>query len=153
VLIGILAAVAAVVLAAWLISTIRRASACRRIIGAPDGELELVCYGGVICNGLITSGILVRLDLFEWGVRIRGIPASRWIVPRWEARYDELAIAELVATSFSRNAVWFRLRGESGGMGFLSDRSPDIFRALERHEVPVNRSVQRVKNIAEMYNR
>ena len=152
-LIVILLVVAVVLVAAGLITWIRRASACQRIIGAPDGESELQCYGGVMCKALTTSGSMVRLDLFDWGIRIRGIPVSRWIVPRWEARYEELAIAELVATPFSRNAIWFRLRGEPGGMGFLSTRSPDILKALERHEVPVNRSVLQIKSVADMYSR
>ena len=76
----------------------------------------------------------------DWGVRLRGTFWSRWIVPTWEARYEELAIAELVATSFSRTAVWFRLRGSSEGIGFLCETSEDILRVLEEHDVPVNPS-------------
>jgi len=49
---------------------------------------------------------------------------SRWIVPTWEARYDELAIAELVALpssriaarasrSFARGVVWAFVTGFS----------------------------------------
>jgi len=153
VLIGILAALAVLVVATGLVTWIRRARACQRIIDAPAGDPELVCYGGMMSKALTTSGTLVRLDLLDWGVRIHGTPISRWIVPTWEARYEELAIGELVATPFSRNAVWFRLQGHSGGMGFLSDRSPDIFRVLERHGVPVNRSVRKIKRAAEMESR
>lgn len=150
-LIGILIALVVVLLAAGLFTWIRRAVSCRRMINAPGGEPEYQCYGGVLCRGLVTSGSLVRLDLLDWGVRIRGIPISRWIVPTWEARYDELAIAELVATPFSRNAIWFRLQGQAGGMGFLSERSPEIFRVLERHGVPINRSVLHIKSAADLY--
>jgi hypothetical protein len=152
VLIGILVALLVVAVAAGLFTWIRRAAACQRVIDAPGGELEFQAYGGVMCRALTTSGALVRLDLLDWGVRLRGIPISRWIVPRWEARYDELAIAELVATQFSRNAIWFRLRGEAGGMGFLSEHSPTILKVLERHGVPVNRSVQQIKGAADLYS-
>jgi hypothetical protein len=150
VLIGILIALVVILLAAGLFTWIRRAAARQRIIDDPGGEVEYVIYGGVMCRGLTTSGSLVCLDLMDWGVRMRGIPVARWIVPRWEARYDELAIAELVATQYSRNAVWFRLQGDAGGMGFLSERSPEIFRVLERHGVPVNRSVQRVRSAGDL---
>jgi hypothetical protein len=99
----------------------------------------------------MTSGSLARLDLLDWGVRIRGIPIARWLVPRWEARYDELAIAELVSTPHSRITVWFRLQRDRGGIGFLSYRSQEILAGLERHEVPVNRSVQQIRSAADMY--
>lgn len=152
-LIGILLGLAVVVGVVGVATWIGRTRACERIIDpvAPAGESELVCYGGVMCRGMMTSGLLVRLDLLDWGVRIRGIPLSRWIVPRWEARYAELAVAELVVTQFSRIAVWFKVQGEPGGMGFLTDRSRDILDGLEKHEVLVNRSVQHIRSAEDMY--
>ena len=103
-LIGILLGLVVVVGVMGVARGIGRARACQRVIdpAPPAGDTELVSYGGVMCRGLMTSGALARLDLLEWGVRIRGTPVARWIVPRWEARYAELAIAELVATPFSR---------------------------------------------------
>ena len=151
-LIGILAGLASVLLVVGLVTWLRRASACQRIIDAPAGETQLTCYGGVMCRSLMTSGSLVRLDLTDWGVRIRGIPPARWVVPRWEARYAELAIAELVVTPFSRLTVWLRVQGESGGIGFLSDRSSEILTALGQHDVPINRSVRQIRAPAEMYD-
>ena len=152
-LIGILLGLLVVVGVISVAISMRGARGCRRIIdpAPPAGESELVCYGGAMCRGLMTSGMLVRLDLLDWGVRMRGTPLARWLVPRWEARYAELAIAELVATPFSRIAVWFRVQGESGGMGFLTDRSRDILAGLEKHEVLVNRSVQQIRSAEEMY--
>jgi hypothetical protein len=149
ILLGLLVVVGVMGVATWT----RRARACQRIIdpAAPAGESELTCYGGVMCRGLMTSGTLVRLDLLDWGVRMRGIPLARWRVPRWEARYEELAIAELVATPFSRIAVWFRLRGEPGGIGFLTQMHRDILIGLEKHDVPVNRSVQQIRSAEDMY--
>jgi hypothetical protein len=152
VLIGILLALLVILVVVGVVTSIWRARACRRIIKAPAGETELACYGGVMCRALMTSGTLVRLDLMDWGVRMRGIPLTRWLVPQWEARYEELAIAELVRTPYSRIAVWFRLRGEPGGMGFLTERSLDILDGLQKHEVPVNRSVEMIRNVAEMYS-
>jgi hypothetical protein len=156
VLVGILLALLVVMVVIGVVLYMRKARACQRIVdpAPPAGESELTCYGGVMCRGVMTSGTLARLDLLDWGVRIRGTPVARWIVPRWEARYAELAIAELVATPFSRIAVWFRVQGEpggTGGMGFLTERSRDILNGLEKHEVVVNRSVQQIRSAEDMY--
>jgi hypothetical protein len=151
-IIGILLALLIVVVVVSVVLWIRRARACQRIIDAPDGELEMACYGGVMCREMMTSGGLVRLDMLDWGVRMRGVPLTRWYMPQWEARYEELAIGELVATAHSRITVWFRVRAEPGGMGFMSYRSRDILDGLQRHGVPVNRSVQQIRSAAEMYS-
>jgi hypothetical protein len=131
---------------------IRRSAASARIIDAPGGEPDGLFRGGVMSRHLITSGTLARLEVFDWGVRLRGIVVSRWIVPTWEARYDELAIAELVALPASRMAVWLRLRGEPGAIGFLSESSSqDILALLQQRGVPVNRSLTQVKRVEELY--
>ncbi|MGB6452881.1 MAG: hypothetical protein WBH47_00190 [Streptosporangiaceae bacterium] len=150
-LIGILLALIVVMVVIGVVTWIRRARSCQRIIDAPPGELELGCYGGVMCRVMMTGGTLVRLDLLDWGVRLRGVPLTRWYMPQWEARYEELAIAELVAMPHSRITVWFRVKAEPGGMGFMSYRSRDILEGLQKHDVPVNRSVQQIRNAAEMY--
>ncbi len=130
---------------------IRRAASCGRRIGAPAGEPARVFWGGVMCRYLITSGTLARLEFFDWGVRLRGIAVSRWIVPTWEARYEELAIAELVSLRWSRIAVWLKLRGEAGGIAFLSDRSSEILPLLERNGVPVNRALAEIRRVEDLY--
>jgi hypothetical protein len=147
VIVVVLALAAAGGLGLW----IARAASCGRTIDVPAAEFDQVFWGGVMCRYLITSGTLARLEFFDWGVRIRGIAVSRWIVPTWEARYDELAMAELVSLRWSRLAVWFQLRGEAGGMAFLSYRSSEILPLLERRGVPVNRSLAQIKRVAELY--
>jgi hypothetical protein len=127
------------------------AAANTRIIGAPAGELDALFLGGVMCRHLITSGLMVRLEFFGWGVRLRGTVLSRWIVPTWEARYDEVAIAELVALPVSRIAVWLRLRGEPTAIAFLSERSLEILALLAEHGVPVSRSVTKIRRVEELY--
>jgi hypothetical protein len=130
---------------------IRRAASCGRTIDVPAAEPAAVFYGGVMCRYLITSGSLARLEFYDWGVRLRGTVLSRWIVPTWEARYEELAIAELVSLRWSRVAVWLRLRGKPDGIAFLANGSAEILRLLERHDLPVNRSVAQIRRVEELY--
>jgi hypothetical protein len=129
----------------------RLAASNARVINAPAGEPDTLFRGGVMCRHVITSGSLVRLEFFDWGLRLRGIAVSRWLVPTWEARYEELAIAELVSLPASRIAVWLRLRGEPAAIGFLSDRSSAILPLLEARGVPVNRALTRVRRVEELY--
>ncbi len=130
----------------------RLAATNARIIGAPGGQAREVFRGGVMARHIITSGTLVRLEFFDWGIRLRGTPISRWVVPTWEARYDDLAIAELVALPASRIAVCFRPRdSDPRVIAFLSDRSQHVLRALEARDVPVNRAVSYLERVDEMY--
>ena len=134
----------------WMWSRLARSNA--RIIGAPEGELRQLFRGGVMARHIITSGPLVRLELFDWGIRLRGTAISRWVVPTWEARYDDLAIAELVALPASRIAVCFRPRGSDPRIiAFLSDHSQQVIRALESHGVTVNRAVTHIRRVDELY--
>jgi hypothetical protein len=151
VLVVILVVLVILVILGGLVTWIRRARSYGRIANVPAGEPDQVFHGGVICKGLITSGSLVRLEVHDSGIRVRGIAPARWLVPTWEARYDDLAVAELVVSPHSRIAVWFRLRGEPSGMGFLSDRSQEILRVLEKHEVPVNRALAQIKRVDDLY--
>jgi hypothetical protein len=149
VLVVVLLALAA---SACLFFWIRRVASCGRMIGADtSGTPAAVFYGGVMCRALVTSGSMVRLEFYDWGVRLRGLAVSRWIVPTWEARYEELAIAELVSLKWSRVAVWLKLRGKPDGIAFLANGSADILRQLEKHDVPVNRSVAQIKRVEELY--
>jgi hypothetical protein len=146
-LVGLLALGVAASLFTW----IRRARSCARTIPAPAGEPASVFRGDVMCRPVMTSGSFARLEVFDWGVRLRGIAVSRWIVPTWEARYDELARAELVALPWSRIAVWLRIRGEPERIGFMTQYHQDILDLLEQHGVQVDRSVARVRRVSELY--
>jgi hypothetical protein len=145
VLIVVVVVLAAVALVVWT----RRAAACARIIGAPADEPERMLYGDVLCRSVMTSGSFARLEVHDWGVRLRGIPVTRWIVPTWEARYEELAIAELVS-SRSRLGVWLRLKGGAGGIGFLTSNSEEVTRPLEAHGVQVDRSVSPFSQVRDL---
>jgi|HubBroStandDraft_1064217.scaffolds.fasta_scaffold01749_5 hypothetical protein len=147
----VLVVVLVLLCASGLVMWARLAAVNRRTIETPAGEFEEFFWGGVMCRHVVTSGSLARLEFFDWGVRLRGIVISRWIVPTWEARYDELAIAKLVALPQSRIAVWLTLRGEPSGIAFLSDRSGQILPVLEKHGVQVDRTVTRIRRVEELY--
>ena len=146
-LVAVLALAAAGGLAVW----IRRGRSLRRVIDAPDSQASRTINGDVMSRYLMTSASLGRLEFHDWGIRIRGIVISRWVVPTWEARYEELAIAELVASQWSRLAIWFKLRDQAGGIGFLTHFSEEALRRLEEHGVPVNRSVIKFRQVSELY--
>ncbi len=155
-LLAIVLVVLLVVLVGGGIAAWTRAAAvnARLIADVPDGgELRELFRGGVMGRHVVTSGPLVRLEFFDWGVRLRGSAISRWVVPTWEARFDELAIAELVTLPASRIAVWFRLReADPRAIGFLCDQSSEVLRVLERHGVPVDRAVTRIRRVEELYS-
>jgi len=151
-LVFVLVIVLVVLCVAGVVMWTRLAASNVRIIDAPAGELRDLFRGGVMARHVITSGSLVRLEFFDWGIRLRGIAISSWIVPTWEARYDELAIAELVALPASRIAVSFRLRGSDPRViAFLSDHNQRVLGALEDHGVPVNRSLTKIRRVEELY--
>jgi hypothetical protein len=151
VLVLVLVVVLVVLCLSGLVLWARLASANNRRIDPPAGELDEFYWGGVMCRHVITSGALARLEFFDWGVRVRGIPISRWIIPTWEAKYEELTVVRLVALPMSRIAVWFRLRDESSAMAFLSDRSSVILQVLEKHGVQVSGAVTKIRSVEELY--
>lgn len=142
----------------------RLAAANVRLIEPPAGELKDLFWGDVMSRHVITSGSMARLEFFDWGIRLRGIVISRWIVPTWEARYDELATAGLATLPHSRIAVWLRLKDElpevlvdggrspeSPAVGFLCDRYTQVLPVLEAHGVQVDRAVTKVRRVEELY--
>jgi hypothetical protein len=146
-----LAAVLALAGVSGFVLWIRRAAANTRTIDAPAGEPDGLFRGGVMARHVLTSGSLARLELFDWGVRLSGTVISRWIVPTWEARYDQLAIAELATLPASRIAVWLRVRGEPHAIGFLTADSQEILTLLQERGVPVNRVITQVRRVEELY--
>jgi hypothetical protein len=92
-----------------------------------------------------TPPVLVGLELFEWGVSI----GARWswlkpFVPSWNARYEELWIAEHVRRGLKlskRGSEGVRLRAALPGapLIFWSSGSTAVLDFLESHGVAVVR--------------
>jgi hypothetical protein len=149
----ILLAVLVVMCGIGLFMWTKLAASNTRLISAPaDGDLRRLFRGGVMGRHIITSGTLVRLEFYDWGVRLHGTAISRWVVPTWEATYAELAIIRRVSLPASRLAVWFRVRGEPGiAIGFLSDATGQILPVLEEHGVQVDSSITQVRRVEELF--
>jgi hypothetical protein len=150
---GVIIPVVGIVLlcAYGIVRWVRLAARNRRTIGAPDGEPDELFRGGVMGRHILTSGSLARLEIFDWGVRLSGIVIARWIVPTWEASYDQLAMAELVTLPASRIAVWLRPTGGADGIGFMSHHGEEILDLLKARDVPVNRVVTQIRRVEELY--
>jgi hypothetical protein len=149
-LVIVLVVLLAVIAAGGLIVWIRRAASSRRTLGLPTGEPDMMYRGDVMCRSLITSGTFARLEFYDSGLRLRGIRGFGWLVPTWEARYDELARVDLVASK-SRIVVWLRLRGEPGGIGFPTSYSREALDSLEKRGVSVSRAAPEFRRVEELY--
>jgi hypothetical protein len=152
-LVIVLVAMLAVLCIGGLVIWSRLAATNSRVIGAPKGgEPEGLFRGGILARHIITSGSLARLEFFDWGVRLRGTVISSWIVPTWEAKYEELAPVRLVALQASRVALWLRLRDGTAAIGFLSDRSRMILPSLEKRGVAVDGTLRQVRKVDDLYD-
>jgi hypothetical protein len=101
-----------------------------------------------VCRGRIRSrieggGTWCRLELFDWGVRLRGSALMKPFVPVFELRYGELAEARLVAARINRG-----IRLQAGCLPnaviFVTAQGAEIADRLEERGVPVNRDVGRL---------
>lgn len=148
----ILVAALAVVVVSTTALWVRATRVNQRIIGAPSGgESHKLFRGGMMGRRMLTSGTLVRMEFFDWGVRLGGAIFFRWAIPVWEASYDQIAIAELVTLPHSRITVWLRLRDGQGAIGFLGGDHQEILALLRERGVPVNRVVTEVRRVQELY--
>ena len=68
----------------------------------------------------------------------------RWLAPAWEARYGELAGAQLVWVPIASRGVYVRTANPADSIVFWSRRGSDILDHLQVHGVPTDRSVTRL---------
>ena len=102
--------------------------------------------GGTRWSGESTFGIgnatapLVRLDLFDWGIRLGpSVSLLRSFIPTWEVRYSELQGAEPVqGPLFASKAIRFRSINAGGPMVFWTSTGPQILSLLAEHGVAVD---------------
>lgn len=136
IIVGVLAVPASVVGVRW-IRHLWAESACE--MEMPDAVLEMTFSGGLLSGSVSATWPLVLLEFFDWGIRLRG-SARLWqrLVPRWDARYEDLATVQLVS-SMSAGIRLADTRG-ADAIVFWTFKSAKIMDHLEAHGVPVDRS-------------
>jgi hypothetical protein len=86
----------------------------------------------------------IRLEFFDWGIRLRGRGMGRLFKPVWEIQYEELREARLV-TSPRNQGVRLRAGGDSADpMIFWTRRGSEVLDRLQEHAVPVNRAADQI---------
>jgi len=93
--------------------------------------------------GRFTSWPLVRLDLYQTGLRLRG--STRWLhklIPVWEAAYGDVVEVQAVGKiKWLSTGIRIRVeRGDNDWVVFWTVRRPQVLEAIEAQGIPVNRA-------------
>ena len=113
--------------------------------GTPGGRPERGFTGGLWSAAGNAIWPLARLELLDWGIRVRGNARGlRWLVPAWETRYADLVGAQLVWVPIASRGVYVRTANPADSIVFWSRRGSDILDHLQVHGVPADRSVTRL---------
>ena len=115
------------------------------MIGVVGGPPERTFAGGLWSAAGSAIWPLARLELLDWGIRVRGsVRGLRWLVPAWQARYGELTGAQLIWAPIASRGVYLRAAHAADSIVFWSRRGSDILDHLQVHGVPADRSVTRL---------
>jgi hypothetical protein len=97
--------------------------------------------GGVRTRTLSGTSGTARLELFEWGARVRTSGLFGWLGLNWDVRYSELVSARLITYPIANRGVLLRTDGSAVPVAFTTFHGLEILDKLAAQGVPVDRSV------------
>jgi hypothetical protein len=123
----------------------RRSAKSSRTIAVPAEAPTAAWKGGLRTQTVNATSGTATLELFDWGVRVRGRGFWQVLLPAWEARYGELAIAQLIEWPIANHGVLMRAGSSVAPLVFVTLRDREILEALAARGVLVDRSVSRLR--------
>jgi hypothetical protein len=97
-----------------------------------------------------TTNGLVRLEFFGWGIRVRGKLLARWLLPTWEARFEDLSSARPLSAPLGNKGVYFTARTVPDRIVFWTRHGNKIVARLEQLGVRADFSEVRIRRLYEM---
>jgi hypothetical protein len=155
--IAIFFGVAVIIIASAFLFKRREAVRDSRRIGVPDARRTATFRGGLQTWKKINVGKgsmdmeEVRLEFFDWGIRLRGVGIMRPVVPVREAQYEELTEARLV-TAHKKQGVRLHAAGIADAMIFWTRQDSNVLDRLEEHAVSVDRAADQVSDPPNMFH-
>jgi hypothetical protein len=122
-----------------------RSAKSSRTIAVPDELPTAVWKGGLRTQTVNATSGTARLEMFDWGVRVRGRGFWQVLLPTWEARYSELATAQLIEWPIANHGVLMRTDSSVAPLVFVTLRDREVLEALAARGVLVDRSVSRLR--------
>jgi hypothetical protein len=112
----------------------------------PESAPEIAFVGGVRSRTVNATAGLARLEFFDWGIQVQSsLRVLRWMIPTWQAHYEELVKAQLITVPGANNGVRFQLRDGGESIIFWTFQGAQVLNQLEAHGVPVDREVTRLR--------
>lgn len=116
-----------------------------RVTGMPDAVPETTFLGGLLSSAVSVTWPLIRLDLLDWGIRLRGSARPVcWLIAPWEARYEELASAQIVSSMST--GIRFAALGNTDAVVFWNFKNcSEILDQLDARGVSVDRQAKSLR--------
>jgi hypothetical protein len=116
-----------------------------RFVSVSEGAPAVVWNGGLRTQTVHATSGTARLEMFDWGVRVRGRGMWRRLLPTWEVRYGELTTAQVMRWPIANSGVLMRTDGSAAPLVFVTLRDSEVLEALAVRGVPVDHSVTRLR--------
>jgi hypothetical protein len=141
----VLGIIAAAVVAATVAAFRGQSAKSTRRVSAIEEVAAAAWKGGLRTRTVNSTAGTARLELFGWGVRVRGRGLWQALLPTWEVRYGELTAVHLIEWPLGNSGVMLRADGSAVPLVFFTFRGREVLDALELRGVPVDRSVSRLR--------